>query len=452
MVGWAFFEAWWAHFANGYAAYQRFLVDHLFKMTLAGYISSAEATLLLNKKHHLQLMSIQYGKLRGFDDLNLLGSCPGDCKHDEVGLDGVQVGFRRSQYTCTQPWILNKVCISGLPGLLDLRAPKAIRAIFKTLSSSDYFVYKTHKWEVSKNGISLDDNNNLSEWLDSGEAPFSAKLSGLFTIFPLVTIGETLHAPEPLRNVLGHFSSTYPTISLCPRLCCDGFINYYATGGWEQRSLTLCAGRAPALLNLIRTGIAIEQENKNSNAQKAVEDFIVFLCKFVKSFDSVLATVATPYHHSPGISTETGYRYPKHPVLRCIADNYSVDLKNKKGPCPKYASATTNFMPGLMCVFCLKHSNLIGFHLMHHHESPKTAFELFYTRWPQGPRVICYDNACNLSRSVSKKNSRIATLRPQLPFFTLENWMFHLTVFLIANIKKPQQNEEELSSDEEDRT
>ena len=131
MVGWAFFEAWWAHFANGYAAYQRFLVDHFFKMTLAGYISSAEATLLLNKKHHLQLMSIQYGKLRGFDDLNLLGSCPGDCKHDEVGLDGVQVGFRRSQYTCTQPWILNKVCISGLRGYWISEHPKLLGQFLK---------------------------------------------------------------------------------------------------------------------------------------------------------------------------------------------------------------------------------------------------------------------------------------------------------------------------------
>ena len=75
-----------------------------------------------------------------------------------------------------------------------------------------------------------------------------------------------------------------------------------------------------------------------------------------------------------------------------------VDSKNNRCACPKYASATTKFMPGLMCVFCLKHSKLIGFHIMHHHESPKTAFQLFYTRWPAGPRVICYDNACNLSK------------------------------------------------------
>jgi hypothetical protein len=75
-------------------------IDHFFEMKLSGHVTSAEAALLLNQKHKFQLLAIQYSKLRGFDDLNLLGGCPVDCKH-EVGLDGVQVAppvqDRRSQ-------------------------------------------------------------------------------------------------------------------------------------------------------------------------------------------------------------------------------------------------------------------------------------------------------------------------------------------------------------------
>jgi hypothetical protein len=144
MVGWAFLEAWWAHFENGYAAYHRYLEDHFNKMTLAGCINSAEATLLLNKKHHFQIMAIQYGKLRGYDDLNRLGLCPGDCKHDEVGLDGVQVGFRRAQYTCKQPWILNTLSKSTMPGRLDIRAPNIIITQTRLNSRLRSFLAESH--------------------------------------------------------------------------------------------------------------------------------------------------------------------------------------------------------------------------------------------------------------------------------------------------------------------
>jgi hypothetical protein len=49
MDGWALLESWWAHFSSGYAAYHRYLEYHFLKMTLAGFITPVEATLLLNQ-------------------------------------------------------------------------------------------------------------------------------------------------------------------------------------------------------------------------------------------------------------------------------------------------------------------------------------------------------------------------------------------------------------------
>ncbi len=44
---------------------------------------------------------------------------------------------------------------------------------------------------------------------------------------------------------------------------------------------------------------------------------------------------------------------------------------------------------------CLKCSACLGFHKMDVHESPRTLFEVLFTRLPKPPRVVVYDNSCN---------------------------------------------------------
>ncbi len=46
----------------------------------------------------------------------------------------------------------------------------------------------------------------------------------------------------------------------------------------------------------------------------------------------------------------------------------------------------------LHCINCAK---CIGFHAMENHESPKTLFELLYTRWLDPPKLVIYDNSCH---------------------------------------------------------
>lgn len=47
-----------------------------------------------------------------------------------------------------------------------------------------------------------------------------------------------------------------------------------------------------------------------------------------------------------------------------------------------------------MLIFCLDHQQCIGFQLMNQSESPRTVFELLFTRWQTCPDELHYDNAC----------------------------------------------------------
>ena len=49
-----------------------------------------------------------------------------------------------------------------------------------------------------------------------------------------------------------------------------------------------------------------------------------------------------------------------------------------------------------MACVCVGCHNLIGFHVMQEHESPRSAFELIFSRWITAPKLIIYDNTCNL--------------------------------------------------------
>ncbi len=179
----------------------------------------------------------------------------------------------------------------------------------------------------------------------------------------------------------------------------------------------------------------------------------------------------------------TGYCYPSHRVLRFLRTRYRIDADNKPvDPCSKYSRATGRFMPGVLLVFCMDHNNLIGFHIMRNYESPKTVFELLFTRWQISPSVVCYDNACNLAKYCLAReyaffretqfvldrlhvnahtccspvyhpdlypaligtntqlceqiNSRLNGLRAQIPSFKMDMWLHHIILFLHLQVTR----------------
>lgn len=94
----------------------------------------------------------------------------------------------------------------------------------------------------------------------------------------------------------------------------------------------------------------------------------------------------------------TGYYYPGLPIIRDLP-RYQPEgrLLEQEQACPKYPYLHRARTPGILAVFCLDCCNLVGFNAMHEFESPRSVFELLFTRWSEAPEVVIYDNACNLA-------------------------------------------------------
>ena len=67
--------------------------------------------------------------------------------------------------------------------------------------------------------------------------------------------------------------------------------------------------------------------------------------------------------------------------------------------CTKDTHGHPSLIPGAFFVFC-PHGVCLGFHLMLDHESPETAFALFYQRMESAPYIVIYDNGCHFDGTI----------------------------------------------------
>jgi hypothetical protein len=115
----------------------------------------------------------------------------------------------------------------------------------------------------------------------------------------------------------------------------------------------------------------------------------------------------------------TGYYYPGLPVVRSLP-RYGPEGTGgfREHVCPKYPYFHRERTPGVLACFCLDCQNIVGFNAMHEFESPRSVFEVLWTRWPTPPAVVIYDNACNLSIYCHMR----------------ESWYFRDTKFIIDRL------------------
>lgn len=87
---------------------------------------------------------------------------------------------------------------------------------------------------------------------------------------------------------------------------------------------------------------------------------------------------------------------PNECMYSCFMHRYVADGTSEKAPaCNKALNDVKALCPGVFVMHCLKCSECIGFHMMPSSESPRTLFEVLFTRWPVAPSVVVYDNGCN---------------------------------------------------------
>ncbi|XP_041922771.1 uncharacterized protein LOC121686464 [Alosa sapidissima] len=86
--------------------------------------------------------------------------------------------------------------------------------------------------------------------------------------------------------------------------------------------------------------------------------------------------------------------FPSLPVIR-QRGHYLADSKQSKPACHKNASGHPSLLPGVFLIHC-EHGICYGFQMMVKHESPDTPFTVLKTRFMEMPKVVIYDNSCNL--------------------------------------------------------
>jgi hypothetical protein len=108
----------------------------------------------------------------------------------------------------------------------------------------------------------------------------------------------------------------------------------------------------------------------------------------------------------PTLANEQLEFFPGRPLLRGSAQYKANSTKSALVTgCRKDSYRHSALTPGLFTLFC-PHGICLGFQLMEHAESPKTAFEILVRRFDRIPRLIIYDNACKLHLYCLKREPR----------------------------------------------
>ena len=160
----------------------------------------------------------------------------------------------------------------------------------------------------------------------------------------------------------------------------------------------------------------------NSNLE-LIEQFCPILKEFIKKrrpyvsqlLGDLLDNVWAPFeselpqgqfYDSPESYHDITEVFPNNHQIRG-SGNYDADRANVKSPeeCNKETKRNPNLTSGIFTVYC-PHGICLGFQLMDSPESPKTPFDLLVRRFPTVPRLIIYDNACNLHLYALKREPR----------------------------------------------
>ena len=99
---------------------------------------------------------------------------------------------------------------------------------------------------------------------------------------------------------------------------------------------------------------------------------------------------------------KTGYFFPGRPIIRTVKP---IPLSSKIEPvCNKDYKQAGKFGAGTLLFWCADCSCCIGFDILKSAESVQHVYNVLVTRFTQMPRVIIYDNGCNLHEYILNRS------------------------------------------------
>lgn len=92
----------------------------------------------------------------------------------------------------------------------------------------------------------------------------------------------------------------------------------------------------------------------------------------------------------------TGSFFPNFPITAKVHDVLLNSSKGQDVQCKKDYKQAGKLGAGVVLYWCIKHRECIGFTVLESAESCKSIYDVLSSRANILPRIMIYDNACNL--------------------------------------------------------
>ncbi|XP_066913987.1 uncharacterized protein [Clytia hemisphaerica] len=235
---------------------------------------------------------------------------------------------------------------------------------------------------------------NLKKWVSKKLQPreLQSFLKEMEATHPDIFKVMMWYEDEPLDSVVDIFQCLYSSSPVCSFIFPSEYVFGLMTDLFDpdvKSSVTKMRQlqeHCPLFFNLLRevSGSCLPEDWKD-----LIDNLIVLAC--------------VPYPDSEPVSTQKCNNlanhigsFPNLPIKR-KRGTYHQDTKSKKKKkeCRKNYSGHPNLTSGIFTLYC-QHGICYGYQVMHKEESPDTPFTIFKTRFPQGPKMVIYDNCCAL--------------------------------------------------------
>ena len=313
------------------------------------------------------------------------------CKDPEVVcIDGIVLSVESRRITTTTPWVD--------PHVLRTRFTKKEERSIVVLSATQKELLK----EFIRSGIALEDLEEMASELDLA--------IGNFMVYNITIQDDLVHCPILLKRF---YQSLYKWISPASSIA--------PSGTWDMLKkivlhkvipfdyISRVTELSPVLLDVLSyITTTADDERKYTSAI----DLLTLILQKAKDCYSPSPQPRGEYQNpirpvaeeervlftSPTQEVlETGAYFPGRPYHSIVRDIY---LNNEPSVCNKLYKQKGRLGAGTLLFWCGVHRKCLGFYIMKAAESCKTVFQILATRFPKQPRVIIYDNGCNLSEYI----------------------------------------------------
>jgi hypothetical protein len=313
------------------------------------------------------------------------------CKDPEVVcIDGIVLSVESRRINTTSPWLHT----DGLRGRFSTKEDRSI----VTLTPKQKEILK----QFIREGVFLEDFHLLCEDIEDPLGSFM-----LQNITQSTTINQLVFCHPLLKRF---YQSLYkcisPACSVVPSSTWAFLSQIVAENHISFELFPLIAEQSPILADIC--SYITQQSGNTRRYNLGIKLLKHMLTKSKGCFSNPRANYQNPIRavsEEERVSfasvtqevLETGAYFPGRPYHSIVKD---IHLTKESALCNKLYKNKGRLGAGTLLFWCGIHRKCLGFYIMQSAESCKTVFQILATRFPRQPRVIIYDNGCNLSEYI----------------------------------------------------